>query len=255
MGLVGLLLGTAGVMLGVISQIKRRGGTGMAAAGVITGVIGALISLAMMTITGFFMWGGSSAVSRMPPPAAGVAAGAPPTAGSDTEYDPAAGLAPTVMTGEQVVDAIIGPLDLPPDPAQAKRDLATAIMLYPLRGAGESKFQEEAYMLSQCVLSFRRHLARAGLAAPADPEHAKLFRAACDELVDRVLEAYRRAGQFERDGKWDQAQKAYGDMMEHLPDAGTPLELNARSHVAWCQWKKTDPEKDAPEPPTGQGGF
>jgi hypothetical protein len=253
--LVGVLLGTAGAMLGIISQIKRRGGTGMAVAGVITGIVGALLSLVMVTIMGFSMWGGSAAAPPMPPPTAGVAAGVPPTAGSATDYDPAAGQAPTVMSGEQVADALAGPLDLPKDPAQAERELDAALRLYPLRGQGEPKFHDEANMLYGCVQSFRRHLARAGLAKPADAEHAGMFRSACDELIDRVLEAYRQAGQFEQDGKWDQARKAYRDMMKHLPDAENPLARNALSHVAWCEWKKTAPEKDDAEPPTGQGGF
>lgn len=253
--LVGVLLGTAGAMLGIISQIKRRGGTGMAVAGVITGIVGALLSLVMVTIMGFSMWGAFTAAPPMPPPTAGVAAGVPPTAGSATDYDPAAGQAPTVMSGEQVADALTGPLDLPKDPAQAERELDTALRLYPLRGPGEPRFHDEANMLYGCVQSFRRHLARAGLAKPGDAEHAGMFRSACDELIDRVLEAYRQAGQFEQDGKWDQARKAYRDMMKYLPDAENPLARNALSHVAWCEWKKTAPEKDDAEPPTGQGGF
>jgi len=258
MGVLGLLLGTAGAMMGVISQIKRLGGTGMAVAGVITGIVGALLSLVMLTITGFFMWGASAGAPPPPSPAvSGVAVsarGQAPGSGSDEASIP--GQAPTVMSGQQVAEALTGPLDLPKDPIQAEKELDAAITLYPLRGQGEPKFHDEADMLYRCVQSFRRHLARAGLAKPANPEHARMFRTACDELVDRVLAAYRQAGQFEQDGKWDLARKAYGEMMKHMPDSGNPLARNALSHAAWCKWKETHPKKeDDAEPPNGQDSF
>ena len=246
--LVGIVVGTVAVMLGVISQIKRRGGTGMAAAGVILGAVGALVSLAMMTIVTSYRWRAFTASPATPTPPATVGAGVPPTGGSAPAHDSAARETPTVMSGQQVSDALIGPLELPADADQAEMELHTALKTYPLCGEGEPKSYEEAFMLYRCVQSFRRYLARSGLSVPVDAEHAEMFRTAGDELIDLVLADYRKAGQFEQDGDWAKAEKAYGKMLEYLPDSGGLVAENVRSRRDWCKYRRRKAENEAKEP-------
>jgi hypothetical protein len=254
--LVGVLLGTAGAMLGIISLAKKRGGRGMAVSGVVTGVIGAVMALGAITFFAYAMWGAGTftASSTTTGPAYAVSTTFPASGPATMPGNLLTGGrvieerlpdVPIVMSGDQVADALTSPLDLPQDATSADIELRDALAVYPNRG-------RDPKLLSDCVRSFREYLAYAGLANPADAEHARMFRIACDELTDRVLTDYRQAGQFERDGKWLQAKQAYDEMMKYVPDPQGPLRENISLHSFWCACKDAQSRRKNAESPAGK---
>jgi len=225
---LGAILGTIALALGSISLAKKRGGHGMATTGVVTGAIGLLVSLGFLGV----MFLGASRTGPAPgPPVPGPTA--LPTGSTDGDSDP--NQAPPVMTGDEVAEALTGPLDMPPNAAKASVELRKALRSYPRRS-------QSPLQLYECVQQFRRHLAQTELSVPTDAEHANMFRTAGDELTDRVLTDYRKAGQFAQDGDWVQAEKAYGKMLAYLPDNSNPLAKNVRRQRQWCRYRRDNPE-------------
>lgn len=226
---LGTLVGTVAVILGAISLAKKRAGRGMAISGVVTGGIGIVISLVLFSV----MFVSASSTGPAPgPPLPGPTA--LPTASTNGDSDP--NQAPVVMTGDEVTEALTGPLDMPPNAAKASIELRKALRSYPRR--------QSPLQLYECVQQFRRYLAQASLSVPDDAEHARMFHTAGDELIDRVLADYRQAGQFAQDGDWVQAEKAYGKMLEYLPDSSNPLARNVRSQRKWCHYRLHNPEDE-----------
>jgi len=144
------------------------------------------------------------------------------------------------MTGNEVTKALTSPLDLPINAAKARAELSKALRSYRRRGQGPSELYE-------CVQQFRRYLALSGLSVPAGAEHARMFRTAGDELIDRVLDDYRKSGQFEQDGDWAQAEKAYGKMLEYLSESGGLVGENVRSRRDWCRYRRQKAECETEE--------
>ncbi len=232
---LGIVIGTVAVVLGAISLAKKRGGRGMAIAGVVTGAVGIVISLGFLSLqlAGFpgSMFTPGAGPGPATWPAATVSSGGPSLPGE----------APDLMTGDEVTEALTGPLDLPRNAAKAEAELRMALLSYPRRG-------QDPLELYECVQMFRRYLARSGLSAPADAEHAEMFRTAGDELIDLVLADYRKAGQLEQDGDWAKAEKAYGKMLEYLPDGGGLVAENVRSRRDWCKYRRQKAENEVEEP-------
>jgi len=238
-GVVGILLGTVAATMGIVSLLKKRGGRGMAIAGSITGGVGALISLASVS---FFTWVFWSASTHVPAASYGPTTWPTPVMpGGISPVPPVPSRVPTVLPGDTLIEAVTGPLNMPENAARAEGTLRDALADYRKRGRG-TKF------LARCVQSFREHLAYAGRTEPADAEHAKRYRAACDELVDCLLADYRQAGQLEQDGKWQEAKDAYDRILsDYLLDDDGPVAGNVREHSQWCQYKKAEAETPAYE--------
>ena len=216
-----MVMGTVGVIIGTIALLKKMPGRTHAMSGVTIGgitVIGTMAVLAFAVLSGnrWLMWGG-------PTPARTAAVW------STSPGPSVASSQPPVLGGQEIADAITAPLSFDRDAEKAQTRLNLAIRLYTTR-------HEKPWMLASCVRCFREHLARAGLDAPANAEHAQMFRAARDELVDRVLFDYRRAGQLEQAGKWKEAKEAYGEIRGYLLDG--PIYENARDRRRWCQRKE-----------------
>lgn len=227
---LGAILGTTALALGAISLAKKRGGAGMATTGVVTGAIGLLVSLGFL---GVLFFGASRTGPAPTPPAPGSMT--PPVPFSDGGSDP--NQAPPVLTGDEITEALTGPLELPKNAAKASVELRKALRSYPRRGQGTLELYE-------CVQQFRRYLGLADLSVPGDDEHARMFRTAGDELVDIVLADYRKVGQLVQEGDWAQAEKACGKMLEYLPDSSHPLARNVRRQREWCRYRRDNPEDE-----------
>ncbi len=225
---LGVILGTIALMLGVISLAKKRGGGGMAVTGVITGAVGLLVSLGFLGVMIF----ASAGSKPKPPPGGWRASGTVATDGDSDTSQP-----PSVMTGDEMIEALTGSLELPASVGRARADLRMALKSYPRR-------EQSSLALYECVQQFRRHLARAELNVPADAKHAEMFRTARDELIDIVLADYRKASEFERDGDWERAERTYGKMLEYLPDRANPVAKNVRSRRQWCRDRKRKAEEE-----------
>ncbi len=227
---LGFVIGTVAVIPGAISLAKKRGGRGMAITGVVTGGIGIAISLGLI---GVMVLSASRTGPASGPPSPGSMS--PAVAFSDGDSDP--NQAPVIMTGDEVAEVLTGPLDMPSNATGASTELRKALRSYPRRG-------QDPLELYECVQEFRRYLALADLTVPADAEHARMFRTAGDELIDLVLADYRKAGQFAQDGDWAQAEKAYGKMLEYLPDSSQPLARNVRRQREWCRYRRHKTEEE-----------
>lgn len=221
-----IVLGTVGVIIGTIALLKKMPGRIHAKSGVAIGgmtVIGTMAVLAFVFPSGnpWMVLGGPA-----PPPPAAI--------GPTSRGPSAAASQPSVLGGQEITDVLTAPLSFDRDAEKARTCLNLAIRLYTTR-------HEKPWKLASCVRYFREHLARAGLDAPANAEHAQMFRTARDELVDRVLLDYRRAGQLEQAGKWKEAKEAYGEIRGYLLDG--PIYENARDHRRWCLRKEIESDK------------
>ena len=161
----------------------------------------------------------------------------PVMTGGGTYYfdDTPPGSVPSVMTAQQIRDAFAIPAEQTPTPEDGSLWLRRALDRYERRNL-------EWNALRDCVLFFRRYLKCEGLARPTDAGNAEKFDTACDELTDRFLAAYRKAGQLEQDGEWKQAQKAYEDLSWYSLEARNPLARNIEAHRLWCQRKQHEKE-------------
>lgn len=212
---------TAGVVIGAIVLIKKMPGRGRAAAGVF---IGGLVAVATLGFLAYSVVSGNSwfiyGFSRPPGPAA-VTPGPPGSYAGITIQEP------PVLGGEEIVDLVKGPLNIKVDAEDADFRLRWALELYPIRW-------QEPGNLSMCVRCFRMYLANSGTTRPSDPEHARMFGTACDELTDRVLADYYRAGQLEHEGKWKQARDVYEEMLDYLTGTDDPPWQNILERWSWC---------------------
>jgi hypothetical protein len=219
-----MALSTAGVVIGAIVLIKKMPGRSRATVGVF---IGGLVAATMLGLLAYsvvsgdrwFIYGFS-----LPPRPAAVTPGPPGGYAGITIQEP------PVLDGEEIADLLNGPLNIKVDAEDAALYLRWALEKYPIR-------RQEPGNLSWCVNCFRKYLANSGTTKPSDPEHAKMFATACDELTDRVLADYRRAGQLEHDGKWKQAEDVYDEMLEYLTGPDDPLWQNVIKRRTWCNRK------------------
>ena len=222
LGFISLIVGTVAVILGAVSLAKRRGGKGMAIAGVATGGVGVLVGLLFLAIP-LLMLGGIAATGRPTP----MMLPTPADTMSTTKQPP------RVLGGGEIATMLTGPLKRTANPARAKAELAKALAAYRRRSS------DDLY-LYECVQNFRLHLAYAGKAQPDDPEHRRMFERAGDELVDKVLTRYRRAGEFQKDGQWQKAIDAYRRVVALVPEPGHPLRRNVRKHMDYCKRRMQD---------------
>ncbi len=224
--ILALVLASVGVAIGTVVLLKKMPGRRQALFGVVDGgvmVIGMLAVITFILQSGntWWMWGGPVWGG----PAAVVAPASPSTFAAASQ--------PSVLGGQEITDALTAPLSMQLDADGADARLNLALNLYSGR-------REYPWKLAGCVKYFREYLARTGLAEPANAEHATMFRNARDELIDRVLLAYRRAGQLEQSGKWKEAKDAYGEMREFLSEG--PVYENVIEHRRWCLRKEIESE-------------
>jgi len=245
-GIVGVLIGTVAVIMGVVSLIKRRGGKGMAIAGVVTGGIGTLVSLVSLSFFGWMIFSVGQTVSSVPPSPVAIPQAPPLPATGSYRSSPPAQL-PAVLAADRLADALAAPLDLPRNPRSARLALQAAVSAYPERDRSTPH-------LVQCVRGFRESLAHAGRDELTDAGHRKMYRTAVDELAGKLLADYRQAGQLERDAKWEQAAKAYAKMLRVYDlSTSTAAGGNIREHIDWCRWKKA--RADNPMLDANSSGF
>ena len=216
-----LLLGLAGLVLGAISLGRRSSGKGMAIAGLATGGVGTMLSLVFVALP-LMLMGGMAAVGRPPKPAG------PPTVGTARS---SADSPPAVLSGKDLADLLTGPLKLRRDPARAAVELTKALAAY------EKRRSDDLY-LYECVQNFRRHLALAGRGELEDPEHRRRFARAGDELVEKLLARYRRAGEHEQDQRWTEAIDAYRKVLSVAPEADSEIAKNVREHMDYCRHRR-----------------
>jgi hypothetical protein len=227
-GVFGLVLGLAAIGLSIPPVIGKTGGRGFGIAGLILGCVGLLFGLMHLGFMGVATLGARGVPFFGKPP--------PPVAKSTSL--PAL---PAVLTGADVTAALTGPLARVPDSLRAGQELRTAVAAFPNR-------QNRPGGLFRCVEAFRLHLAFAQRQQPEDPERAGMFRTAGGELVEKVLELYRKAGDLEHDGQWPEAQAAYDEVLEQVPDGSNEVVLNVRQHQYYCRQQATGKAEGAPPP-------
>ena len=147
---------------------------------------------------------------------------------------------PAVLTGRNIADLLTGPLKRQPDAARAAAELTKALVAFANRRA------DDLY-LYECVQNFRRHLAYAARSQLADGEHPPVLARAGDELVEKVLAKYRRAGEHEQDGRWDEAREAYRQVLPLAPEPDSELGKNVRKHMDYCRHRQSDERRRQPE--------
>jgi hypothetical protein len=228
-GVSGLVLGVAAIGLSLAPVMGKTGGRGFGIAGLILGCVGLLFGLAMAGFWGVGVLGSKGASLLFKPPPVAV------------KSTPVPAL-PAVLTGPDVTAALTGPLVRGPDSLRAAEQLRQAVAAFPGR-------QDRPGGLFKCVQAFRLHLAFAQRTQPQDPEHARMFRTAGQELADQVLEQYRKAGDLEHDGQWAAAQTAYDEVLGLVPDGSNEVALNVRQHQHYCRQQAAAKADSAPPRP------
>jgi hypothetical protein len=220
----GAVLALVAIGLG-IAAILRRSSRGMGIAGVVLGCVSILLAA--------LLYGGMFAMTRFLP------GGRPftPLGMMTTGKEPSKELAPPpVLTAGEIAKLLTGRLEQPPDERLAAAELRQALERY--RGR-----QAQPWYLYECVRHFRLHLACARLDKPADPKHAQTFQAASDELVEKVLEAYRQAGEYQQDGDWSKAREKYLELMRLIADSENAVWRNAEAQRDYCRQRKEEKDK------------
>jgi hypothetical protein len=230
-GFSGLVLGLAAIGLSVSPVLGKTGGRGFGIAGLVLGIVGILIGLVPMGLVGMTMIGTKGTpFSRKPSLPLPKATSLPAL--------------PAVLTAQNVTAALTGPLVYRPDPARAATELRRAVAAFPRR-------HNRSGDLFRCVQAFRLHLAFAQRQQPANDEHARMLLTAGQELVDEVLEQYRKAGDLEHDGQWADAQAAYDEVLALVPDISNEVALNVREHKNYCR-QQAQAKADAAPPRPGK---
>jgi hypothetical protein len=211
---VGLLAAPVGIGLGIAVLVRRLGGRGLSIAGIATGACGLLIIqtafafyVFMMVMLFRTMRGPMAALATMP---------ATPTSGKAT------------LSRADIRQALTEGLVTPGEEAGPPRDLAEARDLYARRG-------ERAGNLFQCVKCFRVHLAQQGIETPPDAKDRRMLAAATQELTDEVRKKYDEARRLRDNLRWKEAAKAYGELMEIVPDEDNEIHQTAAAHRETCR--------------------
>jgi len=215
----GVICGLLGVVLGCVSLAKKRPGKGFSIAGVSTGAVGTVLSLAPLGL-----FGAMAGMTRWGPRGAPVT----PMATARKPAEPA----PRVLTASEIRAALTGPMSLPRDGRRADEELRKALAAFDRR-------ETSPLLRYECVQNFRRHLACAGKAKLDDPDRQKAFETAAGELVDAVLAKYAEAGEHQQDGRWEEAIAACRKLMELVPERDSPVRGNVQEHLAYCRRRMT----------------
>lgn len=217
----GVLPGSIGAILGIVAVAKKHGGRGMAIGGIVTGAASVVISLAAFAIP-LLMFAAMGRGARAPGPPPTVAVTPPARAPEAVQG------VPQVLTGQEIADALTPPIERKPDPSAAARELTRAQALFPGRN-------DRPGDLYRCVKGFRLHLAYKGDGKFDDPSHEAMFKTACREVVDAVLERYRQAGELQQDGKWKEAEAAYKKLAKFVPDPDNAVSRNVSEQMKYCR--------------------
>jgi len=217
-GVANGVLGLVAVGLGIPAMIGKLAGRAFGIAGVVMGLIGILWPV--------LVWGGFMTLAG-----GGLGPFGPKAPLTPPTVTPRAkATAPRALTADEIAEALTGRLRSvrTRSSIRAARELRLATAAFPGREASERK-------LYDCVWRFRQHLAYAGLSRPKDPAHRKMFELAGEELVDRVLAKYREAGEFQQDGRWDDAQQAYKELSGWISRTDDPVLKNVRAQISYCR--------------------
>jgi len=234
--IVGIITAIPAIVLGIVVLVRKRPGRGFAIAGLSTASVSLLtiqvgavlyailIYTTITTMTSMMTMPGRAMVSQP------VALSVPEESVADR------------LDAEDIADALLLGFEVHEDATAASASLAEARRLYDSRELPGNRFK--------CLREYSLHLARRGRADFADPSDRARHNRVYDELLELVLEKYKRASELEAEGGWCGAANIYAAIAAEVPAEDNAIQVNALACAQDCLTRAVDTSSGARSTPT-----